>query len=527
MKKHLFLPFALTILLVALVSFKAEAQTTQSSVWAISSVEIHQVGARVEHKGLVHFTGEPSIIEIRGIASDIKPKTIQVDLPHGVSLKSLTYRVAVDGTSTGPQLAQMTDSIAMFNLRKKVSESLLQTLNEERAFLQANRKISSSQEVLLVDDVIEMADFLRERNQDLGLDIIDVEGDIHSLVEKIRKLQYRKELLLNAAEDSAGVISMELSSVSAKPKSAEVSVKYLTKSARWTPEYEVFYEESEVYVKRNASISQDSGVDWDGVEVILVSGRPAGSLSADSFEDWVLEPQPQIAIRGSRASSTWTYTDAMSIQLDEDHSFAGNQRYSFPLEDPTAIGCEGFAVRVELDDFILDGEIRYYAAPAVSPEAYATVRCANWMGNKLMYGKAQVMAGNSYLGSFLLTVPTVGDTLILPLGADPHVMCSRELSEESSSSSFFGGKREVVQTWKLSVVNSHTDAITVNLVDKLPRPNSRDGKIEVSATASDGGVVNNVTHEVEYLLNLAPLEKKTVTLVITVRYPNGMKLKNL
>jgi hypothetical protein len=101
------------------------------------------------------------------------------------------------------------------------------------------------------------------------------------------------------------------------------------------------------------------------------------------------------------------------------------------------------------------------------------------------------------------------------------------LSEESSSSSFFGGKREVVQTWKLSVVNSHTDAITVNLVDKLPRPNSRDGKIEVSATASDGGVVNNVTHEVEYLLNLAPLEKKTVTLVITVRYPNGMKLKNL
>jgi hypothetical protein len=287
----------------------------------------------------------------------------------------------------------------------------------------------------------------------------------------------------------------------------------------------VFYEEGEVFVKRNASISQDSGVDWSGVDVVLVSGRPASSLAAEQFEDWVLESQPQA--ESIRISAVMMDVDGAGARLDGNHSFAGNARYSFPLETPVVIGGEGHSVRVEIDDFILGGDIRYYAAPAVNAEAYANVRCADWLGNELMMGMAQVMAGNSYLGSFNLKVPTVGDTLVLPLGADPHVLCSREMKGESSSSSFFGGKREVVQTWELSVENSHTDSITVNLVDKLPRPRSLDGKIEVSAVASDSGVVNDITHEVEYLLKLAPLERRTVTLVITVRYPSSVNIDNL
>ena len=71
-------------------------------------------------------------------------------------------------------------------------EALLNTLSEESQFLKANRKIGSSQEVLLVDDLIEMADFLRDRNQDLGLEILDVEIDIKNVDEEIAELKKKK-----------------------------------------------------------------------------------------------------------------------------------------------------------------------------------------------------------------------------------------------------------------------------------------------------------------------------------------------
>jgi uncharacterized protein (TIGR02231 family) len=510
------------------------SQDVKTETWPVINVAIHESGAHVSHAGLVSFTGSTIEVEVKGVAADILASTIQINLQPGVTLQSMRYEVINRNGVRSERLEEVSLSIDNLDKRVRVFEVQINTLLEEKQFLKANRKIGSHQEVLLVDGVIEMADFLRERNQEIGLEILEAEITVKIIKEELSSLLVIKNELLSLDADKEGVVHMILTNVAAKPKSSLITLSYLTKSASWSPEYEVNYVGSSVVFQRNAVVVQSSGVDWQGADIVLVSGKPSGSLSPSDFEDWVVSTntQSKISNRGARSNSTFVYIDEMhmkevSDEVEfEDDTFAGSARYHFTVKPNTIVNGDGTPVRVEINEFTLSGDVRYFVAPSVSSEGYATVRCPDWLGKDLMSGWAQVVSGNSYLGSFFMELPTVGDTLILPLGANPHVLCSRELKTEESKSSVFAGKKTVVQTWELTVENDSDDHISVDLVDKFPRTLTRKSDVILTVVASEGGVVDNINHEVVFALDLMPFEKKVVTVVITAKYPSSARINN-
>ncbi|HHZ81695.1 MAG TPA: DUF4139 domain-containing protein, partial [Flavobacteriales bacterium] len=191
------------------------------------------------------------------------------------------------------------------------------------------------------------------------------------------------------------------------------------------------------------------------------------------------------------------------------------------------ISGDGEVEKVAIDEFELDGEVRYYAVPALNSEVYSTVRVPEFSGHKLMNGYAQVISNNSYLGNFYLSIPSIGDTLVMPLGPNPYVRCSRELVEETSTSSLLSGKRQVVSNWTLSVENSLSDSISLDLVDLTPRTRARDGAIDVSVTFSEGGRFDAANNLVTFALELGPGERRDVMITITVVYPRNSTLYGL
>ena len=95
--------------------------------------------------------------------------------------------------------------------------------------------------------------------------------------------------MINEGVGKEGEIHLVLTNVSMNSKTEFLTVRYMTSKAGWTPQYSLYYEEGEVFVKRQAQVQQKSGIDWLGVEVELLSGRPAESLMPNQFEDWVIE----------------------------------------------------------------------------------------------------------------------------------------------------------------------------------------------------------------------------------------------
>ena len=514
----------LSILFILFVGVST-AQTT--SFWPITSVDLYQRGALVQHSDSVLFEGETAEVIIDGLATNINRQSFQVDLPNGIILDGLEFKTIQIENTEDNWLKSLNDSIHLLKFQIQMFESFLNTLNEERAFLQANRKIGSDQEVLLVDDLIEMADFLRERNQDLGLEILDVHTDINNAQKQLDKLKKRKSLIKISGSDLLGRLTLNLTNVSANRRTEYVKIKYLTTEASWTTKYNLYLEDGEVFVKRQASIQQNSGIVWNDVNIELISGYPEKSLKPNGFEDWVIEESSKFTNVDDEMSSgvIVQQENGNELEYDKNISFAGDTRYKFNVEKPVNLSSSLYKKTVEVDEFVLEGDIEYYAAPAQNSSAYAIVKCSNWANKKLMNGRAAVVTSNTYLGWYNLLLPIVGDTLDVNLGNDPHVMCSRELLSESSTVKRFAGKKQVVQTWELSVENSHSATIKVNLADKLPRANNSD--IDISAVTEDGGELDSASNEINFEFELAPLERRTVTYILTVTYPSSMNLKNL
>ena len=351
--------------------------------------------------------------------------------------------------------------------------------------------------------------------------------DINNAQKQLDKLKKRKSLIKISGSDLSGSLTLNLSNISANRRTEYITIKYLTTEASWTTKYNLYLEEGEVFVKRQARIQQNSGLDWNGVNVELISGHPEKSLKPNGFEDWVIEESSN-TIDVDRAMSSGAISQQennIELEYDKSISFAGDTRYRFNVEKPVTLISSPYKKVVEVDEFVLEGDIEYYAAPAQNSSAYAIVKCSDWADKKLMNGRADVVTSNSYLGWYHLRLPIVGDTLNVNLGNDPHVMCSRELLSESSTVKRFAGKKQVVQTWELSVENSHSDTIKVNLADKLPRANNSD--IDISAVTEDGGELDSALNEINFDFELSPLERRTVTYILTVTYPSFMNLKNL
>ncbi|MDE0722607.1 MAG: DUF4139 domain-containing protein [Flavobacteriales bacterium] len=524
MKSHI----TIAIAIFQLCFISSSAQTSFSL--PISSVEIHQEGARIVHSGPVQLKTTVCTIEISDLSHDLDFNSISIDLPLGSSLEAINFDVQNRISSHTNELSVVLESLSKLDVKTRMLEAVLHTYKEEQLFLSANRSIGSSQEVLLVDDVIEMADFLRERNQSLALDILDVSLDIESLELESAELEARKTALKLVGSDLEGVLTLDIKNSIIYRSDQNLTLKYLTPSAHWAPEYEVNFSTDGILVKRYASVVQTSGLDWLSAPLTLISGRPSGSLAPSPFEDWILTTTATRRIIASPSFDDYTQvfsaktTSQSYADFPQTSSYVGKARYRFEFEATSIIASDGNPTRVEIDEFTLEGDLRYFATPALNSEAYTTVRIADWSGNKLMDGKAQIISDNTFLGSFPLQLPVIGDTLVMSLGSNPHVLCSRELSEEFSKSTFLS-RKSITSTWILTVENTLADSIYVDLVDALPQSSTRDGDIEIEVSASDLGEIDLINHLVTYSLELAPGERREVSLTINVTYPRRSILR--
>lgn len=92
--------------------------------------------------------------------------------------------------------------------------------------------------------------------------------------------------------------------VSAKqPTQTQLLVKYFVKNAKWFPSYDIRAKDvqSPVSVTYKANISQQSGEDWENVELTISSGNPMQSGERPLIQPWILgfnNHKSRVMIRG-------------------------------------------------------------------------------------------------------------------------------------------------------------------------------------------------------------------------------------
>lgn len=280
-------------------------------------------------------------------------------------------------------------------------------------------------------------------------------------------------------------------------------------------------------VKVRGYVSMDYKKESRGEPIYVVNGA---IMSKDEFANIdrnsiknmeVLKDASATAIYGSRGANGVVLVTLK--QMDDYVAVKDNQlNVVFDIDLPYDVPSNGKEQNVNLKDFKIPAQYKYYSAPRLDKDAYLLGEIVDWEALNLLPGEANIIFEGTYIGKTTIDANSVQDTLNLTLGRDKRVVVNRERLGDFSSVKFFGANKKQTLTFEITVRNNKKEAVQMELKDQYPVSTNKE--IEVELLQHDGASVNAETGILKWSVQLAPGEIKKYRVSYSVKYPKDKEI---
>ena len=235
-----------------------------------------------------------------------------------------------------------------------------------------------------------------------------------------------------------------------------------------------------------------------------------------------------VQVVGRRKNATNYYIDGIQVQntaLPQDQLtvVVKNQvSVSFQLDYPVTVLSDGKNVSYEMQTYTIDAQYHYEVVPKVDPGAYLVATLTDWEQYHLMEGQANLYFKNTFIGRTLLDPLSLNDTLEIALGRDPDMLTERKTEEVISKKSLLGGSTLINKTYKITLRNTKSTAVHLQVLDQVPV--SVNDAVVINVKEWSGGQYEPLTGMVKWELELAPASSQTLRLAYEVKHPSKEKV---
>lgn len=502
----------------------------QSVQWPIEAVTVYERGAKIERAGTVALDGQgEATVTLTGISASVVAEMLQVSLGAGWSLASHQFTTAAPSEQLNVARQNQADidrEIESNRQTYSLREALLFAYEEELAMIRSNRSVNG-EELLLVDDLRDHANFWRERVKELSYLMLELRMEMEQLTADLSVLEAERQEWEDSVKTYEGQWTLRFAG---PPNSrSDIRVSYVVSDAGWTPVYDAEVSMiGDIQMKRYASVYQSTGHSWEEVPLVFVVGNPLQSIAPPTVD------KKELRLGNNNAANSYAWEAQASFDdyegfddLRSDDSAAPNaiERYEFAPAVPVVIRGDGSPERIFIETFDLAGDLSYLLLPEYTDEAYQLVNSGEWSASRLVPGRVQVIAGGMYRGAYFMQLPAPGDTLHIPLGQDVRVRANRERVLDRCTSTVFGGSRKTTQSFEITVENQHNRTVSVAIQDAIPIAVGSDIQVEVLGLS--GGELDSVSGQVVWDLELGPNERRTLSFGYVVTYPKRRSLQGL
>ncbi|VEI71731.1 Uncharacterized conserved protein [Serratia fonticola] len=470
-----------------------------------------------------------------------------LDADNGVVVQSFSIKLDFLTEHVSPEVEQLTKQIddevreqSKLNVQREVIQAQL-------AVLESNRALGSEKEGASVEQVNQMLELVSRRMSEVLLADIEIKEKIAAIDKNIEKLKSQ----LDEAQQKTGqtVNQVVVKFYTAKAVTSNVKLSYVIPDAGWVPTYDVRVNSITQPVKLSykANVFQNSGINWDKVNLTLSSGNPSEGAQAPKLQPWYLDfyqdyssskmarsiPRPApapvaemaaganapeldgaMAPRAKSSLSDYVVTDAGGV----------NTRFSISL--PYNIASDGKGHSVTIKDVDVQGDYRYVVVPKIEPDAFLQVQLKDWEQLNLLPGKSSIFFEGSFVGQGYINIAEAKETLDLSLGRDKKIIVNRENGKQlTSKAEFFGNSVSQQYSFVTSVKNTRKEPIKLVVMDQMPL--SRDSAITIDGLKYDGASYDKDTGNVQWALDLPANQSEKFTLSYTVKYPKDKRVSNL
>jgi uncharacterized protein (TIGR02231 family) len=327
-------------------------------------------------------------------------------------------------------------------------------------------------------------------------------------------------------------------------QTVEFTLDYLTNSAGWGVDYEMFLERdaSKLSVSRKVAVQQYTGEVWSDVELVLSTANPQAQLDP-------IQPQPNKAVifdqKQRRNASPTVFVEgnfgksAMAdrdpiieepVMLEDGGTFASvaidglSITYVYP-ERVTVRPDEGTLI-LALDKFELDAQVFNRASPRYDDTGFLMAKFTNVTPEPILPGTTSLYRDGRFVGRSTVGMIPAGGEETLAFGALEGLQLDyKVLNNDTGDQGIISRADTREQALEFTVENLTGQLETVETLFALPFSEQEDLRVDVNAKPRPDEVDFEQKRGIgRWVLELQPGEKKTVRLDVEMSWPQGQIL---
>ena len=371
--------------------------------------------------------------------------------------------------------------------------------------------------------------------------VTEVEQAITVLNKKKADLEKEKSNLGPGREDSKSILVTVYADA---PAAFDLEYSYFLSDVQWTPKYEVRADSLAQRLELNffAIIRQGSGEDLSGSNVEISTARPAVSGELPELLPWRLDIyQPPVYYGRTKSWGRESATEmlaapqamAMAAAPADDAMAAPEVRseatsMSYVLAQKIALPSDNQPHKILVSSSGAEAKFEYLAVPKLAKAASLTAELKNPFVFPLPGGELNVFLDGRFVSTRIVEKPVLaGDEMRLTLGLDETIFVSSKLEKQfTERTGAFSKKTRKHYEYQTEIVNGKSRPITLLVRDQVPISAHEEIKVEVISPPSKEAEIGS-DGIITWTLTLAPGEKRQLTTIFDVSYPENKEITGL
>lgn len=258
---------------------------TQPTPSKIKKVTVFVEGASVVRNASLNLVAGENKIILNNLSPVIDESSIQISGLQNVSISALTFEINyLEKKQVSIEYESFVTQIKTLQRQQNEIKNEVEGYQEEVKLLQNNQKINSDATDLSLENVKQMSTYYRTRVTEIKNEIFERNIAMGVITKNISDIRKELNKLEDSKKEERGSIRLKLDAPA--PTNLVLNISYTVSNAGWFPLYDIRAVDtaSPIAFTYKAHVFQQTGMDWDNVNIILSTGDPTTNNNKPSLD---------------------------------------------------------------------------------------------------------------------------------------------------------------------------------------------------------------------------------------------------
>ena len=538
---------SINFLFTSLSVFGNKVETTSK----IEKVTVFNKGVNVQRFGNLDIKKGDNTIYIQELSPYLSNESIQFVIKSPKVIinsvgKEMNY-LGIQNNLTD-EVKLLKDSLDLTHEKLRLAQVSLRVYNEEKDLLDENKSVLKLSKEFIIDDLMDLTDFFRERMLDIEEKISLTNKRITNINQTIANIQSQLRTLNTKVRNQFSNVVVQITSKEELKVAYELSYN-INDRAGWKPCFDLRIEKmnSPVDITYKAEIYQNTNEQWKNINVSLSTGNLNQSNKAPAFNTDYLTVRRNVRNKYRvQTSSNPRYDNYsseeagasvdMEMAMNDDIGYAetsaafttvdfSGTQIQYDIALPYSISSSSKSIFIEIQKINLPATYDYYTYPKLDKDVFLMCHFTSIAEQNFLAGSAQIYFEGKSVGTTYLDPLSTKSTIDLSLSRDLSILTTRKPLKKFSSETKISDKVKQERSFEITLKNNKSSKITVKLVDQIPVSN--DKSIDVELVESTEAKFNKNKGKLTWLIDLEPNTSTTKKFTYIVKYPEDERVIGL